>query len=237
MSRLFLLYSCVRLAVVLLMWFPAYCSGEAACPAYDAGALLAAMKESYARVENYRTSVEVEEFTDKGGPYETKRFLYTFKKPEHIRLDFDSPHRGMVLIYPDDHGEVAVFPPGLFGFLTLHLSPNSPRLQVSAGQRIDQTDMGLLIRNISHSLTDQLRGEEGIKEESGHVLVSAVAENHFVKDKITLYRFLIDKEVCLPIRIEELSPSGTPQRTIIFHHLTVNTDIHDDIFKPGGNKE
>jgi len=215
---------CDHLAVVLLILLVASSPGEAACPASDSGSLLNAMRESYAQVENYRTTVEVEE-SRKGHLYETKRFLYTFKKPDHIRIELMSPHKGTVLIYPDEHREVLVSMPGLLGFLKFHLSPDNSLLKVSAGQRIDQTDMGVLIRNISHTFTDQLKGEEQITEENDYILLSAVAENHFIKGMITRYRFFIDKSMFLPVRIEESTPNGTPERTIIFHHLTVNTNV------------
>ena len=65
--------------------------------------------------------------------------------------------------------------------LKLHLSPDNSLLLVGSGQQIDQTDFGLLIDNISRSLTDQRRGALDITEEVGHVRISVLAENHFRK--------------------------------------------------------
>lgn len=225
----------LRLLFVVLILLLACSPGRAACPASSPGALLDAMQASYARVKNYRTTVEVKEFREDGS-FETKRFLYTFEKPDHIRIDLISPDRGMVLIYPDRQGKVLVFARGLFSFLKFHLSPGSSLLEDSTGQKINQTDMGLLIRNIAHSLTDQLRGEERITEEDGHILVSATAENHFIKGVTTRYRFVIDKKTCLPVRVDESNLNGTPERTIIFRNLALNTDVAGAFMQQGGGR-
>ncbi len=236
MSAIFSAISCAHPAVALFCLLLACSTCEAACTAANPEALLASMKKSYAKVQNYRTDVEVEDFRE-GEPYETKRFLYTFRKPDHIRIVLESPHRGTVLIYPDKHGNVLVHLRWLFGYITLHLSPDNFLLEDSSGQKINQTDMGLLIRNISHSLTDQRRGKERITEEDGYILISVVAENHFIKGKITHYRFFIDKKRCLPVKIEESTPGEVPQRTIIFRNLTTNIDVGDTRMNQRGGEK
>jgi outer membrane lipoprotein-sorting protein len=229
-ANAFTLISGYQILVLLCCLLP-LSTAEAICTRPDAKALLEAMKARYAGVQDYRTTVEVKEFGGRGSVRARKRFLYTFKKPDHIRIDSVSSHKGMVVIYPDDRGKVAVFPAGLLSFLRLHLSPDNPLLEVSAGQRIDQTDMGLLIRNIAHSLTDQRRGAAEIKEADGTIEISVLAEDHFLKGIVTRYRFFIDEGLCLPTRIEESTPDGVPRRTIIFRDLRVNRGIDDTVFK------
>ena len=101
----------------------------------------------------------------------------------------------MILVYPDKNGKVAVRPAGLAHFLKFHLEPDSRLLKGSSGQRIDQTDIGLLIKNIARSLTDQRRGPAEIVEENGHVRIRVLAVNHFHEDVVTLYQFFIDKKL------------------------------------------
>ncbi len=112
---------------------------------------------------------------------ETERFLYTYRKPDHIRIDMESPYAGMVLIYPGEDGKVTVKPGGLFGFLKLHLSPDSSLLNTSKGQRIDQTDMGLLINNIDHSLTDRRHGEVRVSEQDDQVILKSWRRTIFLQ--------------------------------------------------------
>ena len=167
---------------------------------------------------------------------ETKRFLYTFKKPDHIRIDMESPYAGMVLIYPGEDGKVTVKPGGLFGFLKLHLSPDSSLLNAAKGQRIDQTDMGLLIKNIAHSLTDRRHGEVKVSDQDGQVHISVLAEDHFLAGVLTLYRFSIDKTSWLPVEVKEFTPNGILKREVRFRNLKTSIDVPESFFRINGGR-
>ena len=191
----------------------------------DIPTLLNKMEEAYAGVNDYRANMEVRKY-QKGGSFETEKFLYTFKKPKWIRLDFESPHPGMILIYPDKNGKVVIR-----RFFTFHLSIDNSLLRVSAGQRVDQTDLGLLIQNISHSLTDRRRGPVEVTEDEGDVRVRALADDHFREGVLTEYQFFIDKNRWLPVRVEESTPDGYLERTIIFRNLRINIDVPSSFFQ------
>jgi outer membrane lipoprotein-sorting protein len=195
----------------------------------DADGLLKKMESAYTRVEDYQTNVEVRTYKREGS-FETQKFLYTFKKPKWIRLDFESPHSGMVLIYPDKNEKVRVRLPGVAHILAFHLSTGNPLITGPAGQRIDQTDLGLLIKNIAHSLTDQRRGPVEI-EEDGYILIRVLAVNHFHEGVVTLYQFFIDKRFWLPVKVEESMPDGRLERTITFQNLRMNTGVPDSFFQ------
>jgi hypothetical protein len=117
-------------------------------------------------------------------------------------------------------------------FLNLHLSPDNRLLQGASRQRINQTDLGLLIEKISRSLMDQRRGPASITEEKGLVRIRVLAENHFRKGVMTLYHFLIDQAVWLPVKVEESSSDGHLERTITFQNLRTNLGIPDRYFEP-----
>jgi hypothetical protein len=85
--------------------------------------------------------------------------LYTFKKPKKILMDFRMPRSGTVLVFPDEEGKVLVGPWG-WRFLDIHLA-RCVLLANPSGQQIDQTDLGLLIRNIGMSMDDGRRGAHG----------------------------------------------------------------------------
>ncbi len=191
--------------------------------------LLKKMEAAYARIEDYQMNVEVKNYKNNGSP-EIQKFLYTFKKPKWIRIDFESPHSGMILIYPDRNGKVRVESPGLAHIFKFDLSPENPLLRTPSGQRIDQTSLELLIQNISHSLTDQRRGPVHINE-NAHVRIRVLAVNHFRKGIVTLYQFFIDKHFWLPVKVEESTPEGQLDRTIVFQHLRTNAGVPDSFFK------
>ncbi len=219
----------ICLIIIVMSFTPDLCAGLSPTGREQLMGLVDKMEAVSAQLEEYQTETEVTEF-QKGRVVATKRFLYTFKKPNHVRIDMAIPYPGMILVYPDDDGKVAVKPGGWAGFLKLHLSLDSPLLRSSAGQRIDQTDLGLLIRNIAHSLTDRRRGEIKVAEQDGRVLIEVLAEDHFLAGVVTLYRFSIDKAHWLPVGVEELTPDGIPKRKVIFRNLRASTGVQDGFF-------
>jgi outer membrane lipoprotein-sorting protein len=192
--------------------------------------ITAKIEAAYAQLEGYRTETEVSEYQN-GRLMETKRFLYTFKKPDHLRIEMQSPYPGMILVYPDENGKVAVKLGGWAGFLKLHLSPDSTLLKSSSGQRVDQTDLGLLIRHISRSVTGRSHGEAKISEANGRIIIEVLADNHFLPGVLTLYRFSIDTALWLPVEVEELTPEGVLKRKAYLRSLRTLSGIPDNLFR------
>ena len=191
------------------------------------------MEAAYTAVNDYRTNTEVRTFKGDGS-VEIEKFLYTFKKPKLIRIDLESPHKGMILIYTDKDGRVAVQPAGLARLFKFHLAPDSRLLGDPSGQRIDQTDIGLLINHIAHSLRDQRRGPAEIAEEDGYIRIRVLAVDHFHENVDTLYQFYIDKKQWLPGKVEEFKPDGEPKRSIVFKDLRINNGFPDSLFSLNG---
>jgi outer membrane lipoprotein-sorting protein len=198
----------------------------------DAQALLKRMESAYEKVKDYRVQVKVVVAAEIDGN-RNEEFIYTFKKPRQIRIDFQMPQPGTILIFPDEEGKVFVRPWG-WRFLDLHLDPDSVFLANPSGQRIDQTDFGLLIRNIGRSMDGGRRGPLEILGEEHSVRVRVLAENHFREGKITKYQFTIDKNTYLPAEIEERTPDGVFERKIMFRDLEVNPGVPDSFFRLDG---
>ena len=241
MSRPSLLSGAVKrtfLAISLLtlaLSFPSHIRAGLPLPEREQVAgLMDRMAAASAHLVEYQIETELTEY-EKGRVVATKRFLYTFKKPDHVRIDMEYPYPGMILVYPDD-GKVAVKPGGWAGFLKLHLSLDNALLRSSAGQRIDQTDLGLLVRNIAHSLTDRRRGEPRVAEQDGRVLIEVLADDHFLAGVVTLYRFSIDKASWLPAAVEEFTPAGIPERKVAFRNFRIRSGIPDSYFRVDGGE-
>jgi len=191
------------------------------------------MKAASAHVNAYRVETEVTTYR-RGRVDGRQRFIYTFEKPGRIRIDMEFPHPGMVMIYPDAQGKVLVRPGGWASFLNFHLSPDSRLLANAAGQRIDQTDFGLLIRNIAHSLTDQRRGPPRLTTEDGKWVLEVLAEDHFRQGVLTRYRFTIDQATDLPASVQESTPEGKMERAVTFRHLATSPHLPENWFKDPG---
>ena len=191
------------------------------------------MEAAYLGVKDYQPRLEIKAHR-RDGSFSTKKVLYTFKKPNWIRLDFEFPYSGMVPVYPDKNGKVVVRPSAWARFFKLRLAPDSFLLKVSPGKWIDQTDLGFLITNISHSLTDRRPGQVEVVEEDGHIRIRMLADNHFLEGVVTEYQFLIDRKLWLPVGVKESTPDEILERLVIFRNLRVNIGVSDRLFQLDG---
>jgi len=223
LSRVF--FASLTVLVACLIIFSAVVHGG-----YDVETVLKKMEAAYDEVMDYQTKVEVTIY-NKDGSFKTEKSLYTFKKPKWIRLDFESSHPRMILVYPDRNGKVLMRLPGLLPVLTFHLMLDDPLLETPSGQRIDQTDLGLLIKNIRHSLTDQRRGPVSISEDKDTIQIQVLANDHFREGVETTYQFLISKELWLPAEVGRSTPIGVQEGRIIFRNLRININVPDSLFQ------
>jgi len=192
--------------------------------------ILNRVENSYAGIVTYRCLVRVNLYKN-GKPGTTKVFWYSFRKPDHIRLDFKTPRTGMIVVFPDPEGKVAIHPPGLFGLFQFHLAEDNPLLRVSPGQAITQTSLGLLIENMGRSIgEDAIGAPEVTSEDRDSVAFQVLAKDHFQPGVSTRYRFRIDKRLWLPDMVEESSPEGIPTRKIHFEELRTDIFMPEDFF-------
>jgi outer membrane lipoprotein-sorting protein len=192
--------------------------------------ILGKMEAVYAAVTDYQSTVEVTSAGQDGSPTR-EQFLYTFRKPKQIRIDFEMPHPGMVVLYSSNDGKVRVRPWGAKGIFEIHLAPDSFLLHLSSGQRVDQTDLGLLIVKIRESVEEHRRGPVELRESESEVEIDVLADNHFREGVTTRYRFSIDKKMWLPVQVEEFSLWGSFERKIRFLGLRTNIGVPDSTFE------
>jgi outer membrane lipoprotein-sorting protein len=215
----------IALLVSALLAMPANAANQT-----DARSVLGSVESAYEAVKDYRVHVQVVLAAGNAGP-RTEEFIYTFRKPNQVRIDFKTPQPGTILVFPDKEGKVLVRPWG-WRPLDLRLAPDSLLLSNPSGQRIDQSEFGLLIRNMGRSMNGGRRGPLEFVEEDRVVRIAVLAEDHFREGKITRYRFTIDRSTWLPKEIEERTPEGVLERRITFMNLELNTGVSDSFFEP-----
>ena len=108
---------------------------------------------------------------------------------------------------------------------------DDPLLETPFGQRMDQTDLGLLIKNIRHSVTDQRRGPVSLSEDKETVQIRVLADDHFREGVETRYQFLISKQLGLPVEVGVSTADGVQEGRIIFRNLRTNINVPDDLFQ------
>ncbi len=187
--------------------------------------LVGKMEEAYARVHNYETDVEVKTY-EADGKVDVKRFRFWFKKPGRLRMKFESPYHGMVIIYPDLDGKVLIHE-----FLTFHRPIDDPvMVDKKTGQRLDQTGIGPFIDMIAQTLGENRRGPVDITEDESYVSIRVPADDYFHPGIKTQYEFLIDKRLWLPVKVEQSTEEGRRIRMTAFHDVHINLIIPDDLF-------
>lgn len=73
---------------------------------------------------------------------------YFFCKPGWVRMEFDQPHRGAMLVYAPDNRRVRLWPFGLGHWPALDLAPDHPLLHNPHGHRVDRSNVGVLLGNM-----------------------------------------------------------------------------------------
>jgi outer membrane lipoprotein-sorting protein len=218
----------ICLGMVIASCLPA--AADAPTP-MNARELIERMETAYKEVSDYQTRLVITGFGKDSSFTSLQKLLYTFKKPDKIRLDFETPHRGMTVIYPDREGRVWIRPGFWFPLFDLRLEPTNANLEVSPGQQIHQTDLGMLIRNITHSVTDCYLGDLEVSEDRDRAAIRVLADNPFRRGRATRYVFHIDKTLWLPVAVEESSAAGVLQRTVVYQHLRLNTGVLNSFFQ------
>jgi outer membrane lipoprotein-sorting protein len=224
---------CYPWLLPLLVFFsisPSYASSS-----HDPKDIIKNMERAYADVHDYKTNLTISGF-GKDKEFKTvQKVLYRFKKPDKVRIDFESPHQGMVIVYPDRDGKVAVNLGSWFPFPSIQFNRNSSLVEISPGQHIHQTDLGMLIRNITSSVTDLFLGDLKLEEDGDRFIIHVLSDNAFQKGKPTRYTFSIDTNLWLPVAVDESTPAGVLQRRVVYENLRLNTGVSDGIFRLGGH--
>lgn len=203
-----------------------------AVPHFNTAEILQNMHRVYAEVHDYQADILVRRYQEDGS-MKVWQFTYTFKKPGMIRIDFRSPHQGLIVVYPGSDGKAIVQPFPRARFFKWHLPPDSDLFKRS-GQRLDQTDMGQLIDNIGKSMRTDRLDEPVITDPDGAVEIRVVARDHFDPARLTRYMFRIDRNRWLPEAVDESTPEGVLKREVRFEHLRINLGIADRFFRLDG---
>jgi len=224
-----------RFCVVLITLFAltgVACAGSS----YDPKDIVSNMEHAYADVYDYRTNLTITGFGKDSSFRSVQKLVYRFKKPNKVRIDFESPHDGMVIVFPDHDGKVAVSFGNWFPLPSMQFSPNSSVVEISPGQHIHQTDLGMLIRNITSSMAELSMGDLKLEEDGDRIVIRVLSDNPFRKGEATRYTFYIDKNLWLPVAVEESTPNGVLRRRVVYENLRLNTGVSDRVFRLAGDE-
>ena len=202
------------LLLAMFILFPSYCS------AMDKWLPVAI--EQFNRLTTYRVTMR------SYGPSE-QVIRYRYKKPGYVRIDFVKPHEGATLVYRPDTGKVELRPFAFASFLTFTLSPDDGLVHSPSGHRVDQSDLGALLRR---ALQLAVKGSSNVlREEIVHKRAAVVLEidggAHVSDDGVGRYLLWMDKELRLPVIVESYDIENRLIEGLFLDNLEMNPELGD----------
>lgn len=183
--------------------------------------------ERYRKVESYQVTLR----SSYGDKSDTIR--YSYKKPGFVRMDFVQPHKGAVLIYNPLTKDVRLWP---FGgrLFSLTLSPENRLVQSPTGQRVDRSDIGVLLRNVKAL---QRNGETAVLGEEivagkKTLRLAVTGTGNFVAGNVHRYDLWLDSLILLPLKVVSRDVQDDIIETVVMDDLNINVRLADELFSP-----
>ncbi|MBI5213703.1 MAG: DUF1571 domain-containing protein [Nitrospirae bacterium] len=182
--------------------------------------------ENYNSVESY--SVTLRSKSDDSN----EEIRYYYKKPGFVRMEFIKPYKGAVLVYNPSKKEVRLRPFGVFKSFVLTLNPDNSLIKSSKGHRVDESDIGALLKVVKR-LKDGGKTKASGEENVGNrpvVVVSVEGEKDFTVNGIHRYILWLDKKTSLPLKVAAYDMQGELIEEVLMDDLQINTGITEDFF-------
>lgn len=188
--------------------------------------LIAAAIENYGHVDSYQVTLRTK---TNDSPEE---IMFFYKRPGHVRMEFIRPHKGAALVYDPSSKKVRIRPFRFLKFFVFSLSPDNRLVKSSKGHRVDESDIGALLKEVSrllsHGKSRKLKDETIGKKRV--VRVSVEGEDDFTVGDIHRYHLWLDKETFLPLRVSAYDTGGALIEEVFMDDLKINIEFPDDFF-------
>lgn len=159
---------------------------------------------------------------------------YSYRKPGYVRMDFTEPHHGAVLIYNPDSGKVRVWPFGIDTLPVLSLSPSNSLVQDPNGHRVDQSDVGTLLRNIRQLQQGGQTTVVGKETLAGQTVLhlSIIGPTGASIGGIHRYEVWLEGSHSFPTKVVSYAADDRLLETVIMDALVFNLHFPTDFFTP-----
>lgn len=191
--------------------------------------LLTDAEARFEALHNYEVTLRS---TDAAGAQEVIRYAY--RKPGWVRMDFEQPHRGAVLIYAPDTRRVRLWPFGPGHWPMLDLAPDNPLLRNPRGHRVDRSDVGVLLVNIrvlSERGSTTLLGDAQLAGRAAASLeVTGPADS--AADGVQRYRVWLARGIAFPLRVDSFAADGDLIESVDMSDVRVDVQFPERFFTP-----
>ena len=181
--------------------------------------------ERFEQLEGYRLQLRSE------GPGGNQQLRYAYRKPGLVRMDVQSPYAGAVLIYRPLSQQVRLWPFGL-SWPSVGLSPEHPLVTSSRGHRVDQSDVGVLLRRV---LQLQQAGALALQESAtfrGRAVWHLVITGPAGPNGVARYELWLDQPSLFPLKVISSDERGNRLETVWLEQIELDPVFPDNFFSP-----
>lgn len=181
--------------------------------------------EAFDRLDTYTVTIRSE-------GEDREEIRYFFKKPGWVRMEFEEPHKGAVLVYNPETRRVKLRPFAYFKSFLLDLSPEDRLIRSSKGHTVDESHIGALLENVrrlNEAGEARLLGDESVNGRDALVL-EVIGEEGKEADGVHRYVIWLDKRLLLPIKAVAYGPGGEKTEDVDMTDIETGRDLDPDLF-------
>lgn len=191
--------------------------------------LLADAITRFQALESYRVTLRSEV------PAHTPQVIrYSYRRPGWIRMDFDTPHHGAVLIYDPDTQQVRLWPFGLQHFPRLTLAPGNPLIRDPHGHTVARSHAGALLENVRRLRQGgslELGAEQRLGRWQALPLTVTGAGTETV-GKAHRFQLWLEREHLFPLKVVSYGTDGSLRETVWLDDVEFDVALPGDWFQP-----
>ncbi len=181
---------------------------------------------NYEEIESYRVTL----ISGSGDSAEIIRYYY--RRPGFVKMEFIKPHRGTVLTYSPRTKKVTLVPFSWLRRFKFTLDPDNKFIRSSRGHRIDESDIGALLKSVSllqKNGKTRVLGEEFIGKRPA-VKLDIKGEGGFTVNRINAYHLWLDRENSLPLKAVSFDVDRILIEEVLMDDLQINVVFPDNFF-------
>ncbi len=181
---------------------------------------------NYKEIESYRVTL----ISGSGNSAEVIRYYY--RRPGFVKMEFIKPHRGTVLTYSPKTKKVTLIPFSWLRRFKFTLDPDNRLIRSSEGHRIDESDIGALLKSVGllqKNGKTRVLGEEFVGNRPA-VRLDIKGEGDFTVNRINAYHLWLDRENSIPIKAASFDLDGRLIEEVLMDDLEINVDLPESFF-------
>lgn len=184
--------------------------------------------ERYRKLETYRVTIH----SVHADAQEHLRYFY--QKPGFVRMEFVRPHAGAVLVYSPSTQRVRLWPFGVGRFPELNLSPTNPLIQSSRHQRVDQSDVGVLLGNVQALRQGGRLGPMDEQALAGRKVLyfSVIGAGQLTVAGVHRYELWLDAASLFPVKVISRDLQDAVFETVQMEDAEIDVPLPMTLFNP-----